>query len=976
MITLKETPNKKQEIEKILHPFVKKWFFSKFKEFSLPQLFGVMEIHSRSNILVSAPTGATKTLTGFLSILNELIDSSEKGILEDKIYAVYISPLKALNNDVALNLIEPLKEIEEIAGKKLNIRIGVRTGDTTTSEKQKMLKKPPHILITTPESLGIILASIKFKEHLNNAEWVIIDEIHALAENKRGVDLSLSLEKLSYISPHLTRVGLSATIAPLEEIAKFLAGYEDNKLRPCKIVDVQFLKQMDLKVLSPVPDLIDYKHEEMHHEMYKLIDKLIQEHKTTLIFTNTRAATERVVDHLKDKFPKNYMENSDEPDVPGIPRKTRGIGTHHGSLSKTLRHSIEKRLRDGKLKCIVSSTSLELGIDIGYIDLVICLGSPKSVARFLQRAGRSGHKLHEKVKARIIVLDRDDLIECSVLLKSAIEKKIDRIHIPTNCLDVLAQQIDGFAIQQKWDINELFKVIKQSYCFNKLEKKDFMDIIDYLAGKHISLEDRYIYAKIWHDPETNMIGRRGKMGRVIYMTNIGTIPSESFVTVKVGEQPIGKIDEGFLEKLKRGDVFVLGGEKYEFLFARGMVAQVKSSTARPPTIPAWYSEMLPLSFDLAIEIGKFRKLMLEKFCYKKSKQELLDFIDKYLYVDENAANSIYNYFKEQYDYAEIPSEKRILIEHYNEDNRKYVIFHSLYGRRVNDCLSRAIGFAISRSLHRDVEIGINDNGFYIASEKKVNVMHAFRLIKSKDIEKIMRLAIDKSEVLKRRFRHCAARALMILRNYKGKTKHVGRQQVNSMILLSAVKRISEDFPILKEARREVLEDLMDIENTKKIFEAIEKKKIKLEEITTTVPSPFAFNLVAQGYLDIMRIEERVDFIRRMHRNVLAKISVKLGRKLKEEDKEKSLDYQELWEKTKNAELSEEDETKRELHKLAWSLKRVPMFAKQEIIEIIDGKPESKVSEEFISAVKKYRKEIEKIWPKELKKIVFERINIR
>jgi len=859
MIEIKEKPNKKQEIEKILHPYIKKWFFSRFKEFSLPQLFGVMEIHSRSNILVSAPTGATKTLTGFLSILNELVDSAEKGILEDKIYCVYISPLKALNNDVERNLVEPLQEIEKIAGKKLGIRIAVRTGDTSAKDKQKMLKTPPHILITTPESLGIVLASIKFKDHLTNVEWCIVDEIHALAENKRGVDLSLSLERLAYLSSHMTRVGLSATIAPLEEVAKFLVGYENGKLRNCKIVDVQFIKQMDLKVLSPVPDLIDSEHGTMHHAMYELIDKLVQQHRTTLIFTNTRAATERVVDHLKDKFPKNYTEN---------------IGAHHGSLSKRLRHNIEKRLRNGELKAIVSSTSLELGIDIGYIDLVICLGSPKSVARFLQRAGRSGHKLHEKVKARIIVLDRDDLVECAVLLKSAIEKKIDKIHIPVNALDVLAQQLDGLAIQQKWDINELFNIIKQSYCFRKLEKKEFMEVIDYLSGKHASLEDRYIYAKIWHDPETKMVGRRGKLGRVIYMTNIGTIPDESYIIVKVGDSPIGKIDEGFLEKLRRGDVFVLGGEKYQFLYAKGMVAYVKSSTHRPPTIPSWYSEMLPLSFDLASDIGKFRKLMLEKFCLGKTKKEIIIFINEYLYVDENAANSIYNYFNEQFTYTQMPSGKRMIVEHYSEDSKKYVIFHSLYGRRVNDCLSRAVAFAISRTQHRDVEIGVNDNGFYIGSEKRVNVMHAFKLIKSKELEKLMKLAIDKSEVLKRRFRHCATRALMILRNYKGKRKRVGRQQVSSMILMNAVKRISNDFCILKEARREVLEDLMDITNAKKIIKDIENKKILIEEIFTNVPSPFAFNLVAQGYTDMLKIEERVEFIRRMHKNVLVKISLK------------------------------------------------------------------------------------------------------
>ena len=863
MIAVKEKPNTGKEIEHILHPLVKKWFFGKFKEFSLPQKFGVMEIHSRNNILVSAPTGATKTLTGFLSILNELIDSSEKGILEDRIYCVYLSPLKALNNDIEKNLKEPLKEMEQMAGKKLNIRVAVRTGDTTAQEKSKMLKNPPHILITTPESLAIVLTSTKFIQHLQKVEWCIIDEIHALAENKRGTHLSLSMERLARLSPHMTRIGLSATISPLEEVAGFLVGYEGGKERPCIIVDVQFIKELDLQVISPVPDLVDMEHGKMHHAMYTLLDKLIQEHKTTLIFTNTRSATERVVHHLKEKFPKNYTEN---------------IGAHHGSLSKTHRLELENRLREGKLKVVVCSTSLELGIDIGYIDLVILLSSPKSVARCLQRVGRSGHRLHERAKGRIVVLDRDDLVECAVLLKSALDKKIDRIHIPTNALDVLAQQMAGMAISEKMHIDDMYKTVKQSYPYRNLSRKDFMDVIDYLAGKHISLEDRHIYSKIWYDEETGMVGRRGKMGRVIFMTNVGTIPEETAVKVKVGEQTVGTIEEAFLERLRPGDIFVLGGNVYQFKFARGMVAQVNASVNRPPTVPSWFSEMLPLSFDLALDIGRFRKLLGERFCSNKPKKEILEFILEFLHVDQNAAESIYQYFYEQYNYAEIPSNSRIVVEHYtNEQGNKYIVFHSLFGRRVNDCLARAVAFAIARTQHKDAEIGISDNGFYVSAQKKVKVMEAFKLLKSKEFRKILDMAIDQSEIFRRRFRHCAARALMILRQYKGRTKRVGRQQVSSMILLNAVKRIGPDFPILKEARREVLEDLMDIENAQLVLQGIEEKKIKVDEIHTQIPSPFAFNLVAQGITDVMKIEDRVEFIRRMHQGVLAKIALKKGK---------------------------------------------------------------------------------------------------
>ena len=852
MITYLDKPYKDEDIFSILTPIVRTWFKNKFKTFSEPQKYAVIPIHNQENVLVSAVTGSGKTITGFLAILNELINLSEQGKLENKVYCIYISPLKALNNDVGINLEQPLKEMEESAKKRFNIKIAVRTGDTTASEKQKMLKETPHILVTTPESLALILTSPKFREKLRDVKYCIIDEVHSLAENKRGVHLSLSLERLNELSKNFTRIGLSATAEPIEEIAKFVVGNN----RECRIAKIDLTKKMDVKVLCPLPDLINTTYEEMHNSMYDLIHKLIQNHKTTLIFTNTRAATERVVHFLKEKFPKDYTEN---------------IGAHHGSLSKQHRLNMEERMRNGKLKAIVCSTSLELGIDIGYIDLVIMLGSPKSVARCTQRIGRSGHALHDTIKGRIIVLDRDDLIESSVMLKNVLERNIDKIHIPENCLDVLAQQIYGIAISDQIHIDDLLKLIKRSYCYRNLSKEDFMEVIKYLSGFYNTLEDRNVYAKIWHDESNGMIGRKGKLARVIYMTNIGTIPDETFITVKVGEQIIGYLDENFLEKMKSGDVFNLGGQTYQFNFSRGMVAQVKASPGRSPTIPNWVSEMLPLSFDLALEIGKFRRLMEEKF-KNKSKKEILEFIDSYLYVDKNAALAIYNYFNEQYLYLkEIPNDKKILIEHYNEDNKKYVIFHSLFGRRVNDCLSRTVGYAIGKLQHKDVEMGINDNGFYLSYEGNLQVIQAFNLLKSEKIRLLLEKAIENSEILKRRFRHCATRSLMILREYKGRRKRVGRQQVSSMILISALRRISNDFSILKEARREVLEDLMDIESTIKILKQIEKNEIKLKEVFTNLPSPFAFNLVLQGYLDILKMEDKMKFLRNMHTLVLAKI---------------------------------------------------------------------------------------------------------
>ena len=900
---------KKEEIIGILDPLVKEWFFSKFEKFSESQLYGVMNVHERKNILISAPTGSGKTLTSFLAIINYLVGLARKNELENKVYCVYSSPLKALNNDIFVNLIRPLEEIYELADKKdvklQKIRISLRTGDTTTNEKSKMLKNPPHIFITTPESLAICLTSKKFIELFYGVEFVIIDEIHSLG-NKRGVYLSLSLERLeeiSKISP--VRIGLSATIAPLGEVANFLVGTG----RVCLIAEVEEIKKTDIEVLTGVSDLIDTDSYEMHSSLYGLIDKLIQSHKTTIIFTNTRAATERVVHHLKEMFPENYIEHrvgSEESDV-----NTGGdfdlIGAHHSSLSKEHRFDIEEKLRKGELKVVVTSTSLELGIDIGYVDLVILLGSPKSSARALQRIGRAGHKLHDTAKGRFVVLDRDDLVECSILNKECKERKIDRIHIPKNCLDVLAQQIFGMAIQKIWNINEMLAIIKKSYCYANLSREDFMSVISYLAGEY-ALEHRNIYAKIWYDKETQQIGKKGKLARVIYLTNIGTIPEESFISVVIGsgekkDQKIGVVDEGFLEKMKPGDVFVLGGKRYQFMFTRGMKAYVKTAVRKNPTIPRWFSEMLPLSFDSALEINRFRKLLNEKFekassakaeghispdeIKKFSKEnfslsnstpekikefEIKGFIREYCYVSEHVSSSIYNYFNEQHKYSKISHEKRLVLEYYRGE-KNYVIFHSLYGRRVNDALSRALGYLMAQKVGRDIEIGISDNGFYFAGEN-LPIDEAMKLLKPENLRKILEEAISKTEILKRRFRHCAARSLMILRNYKGRGKSVGKQQMNSFFLLNAINKISKDFPILKEARREVLEDLMDIEKAEMVCKWLNDGMIKIEKVQTSLPSPFAMNLVLQGYSDLLKIEDRIEFMKRMHKEIVREIGEK------------------------------------------------------------------------------------------------------
>jgi ATP-dependent Lhr-like helicase len=849
-----------EKIHALLHPYVSKWFKNKFDTFTDAQRQAIPHVNAGKNILILSPTGSGKTLTAFLAILSGLTSLAERGMLEDKVYCIYISPLKALDNDIYKNLEEPIEGINKAAGRDMGIRQAVRTGDTTQYQRTKMLKNPPHILITTPETLSILLVAPKFRLKLKDVRYVIIDEIHALAENKRGTHLSLSLERLNNLTGGFTRIGLSATVSPPEKIAEFLVGYDWGKQRDCEIVNVNYLKKLDMKVLCPVENIIETDPETLTTKLYEMLHKLIQKHKTTLIFTNTRSGAESVSYKLTKYYPKYYNQNN--------------VMAHHSSLSKEVRLETENELKDGNLKVVVSSTSLELGIDIGYIDLVILISSPKSVSRALQRIGRSGHKLHEKSKGRLVVVNRDDLVECSLILKNAKEGKIDRINIPHACLDVLSQHIYGIAIEQKQNIKQVYYMVKQSMPYHDLSWESYKQVLSYLAGEYTKLEQRYVYAKIWVDWDTNTFGKRGKLARVLYSTNVGTISDRSHAKVKCSGKVIGSIEGDFMERLHKGDTFVLGGRVYQFKYARGMTVTVIPSSSTP-SIPSWISEQLPLSYDLAMSIQNFRSIMDWKIDIGLKEEEIINYIKDYLYVDENSANSIYYYFLEQYLYSEIPSNKKLLIEYYTGfGGRRFVIFHTLYGRRVNDALSRAVAYVIAQRYHHDIMISIDDNGFYISSDSKIGGLEAFEELNSENIREVLIKAIDKTETLASRFRDCANRSLMILRRYKGQEKSVGRQQVTSKILLSFVKEIDDHFAILEEARREVIEDYMDIEHAQEVLTSIESGDTIIKTVNTKIPTPFAFNLVSRGYLDVLKYEDRVEFIKRMHVAIMDSIKDK------------------------------------------------------------------------------------------------------
>ncbi|ABM80789.1 ATP-dependent helicase [Hyperthermus butylicus] len=855
-------------VYELLRPYVAEWFKRRYGSFTPPQRCAIPLIKKGYNVLVSSPTGTGKTLAVFLGIIDELFRLGEAGELEEQIYAIYVSPLRALNNDMKRNLLDPLEGIRRVAegmGHSLpEIRVAVRTSDTPPSEKQRMTRQPPHILITTPESLAIALNAPRFRERLATTRWVVVDEIHELASSKRGSHLSLSLERLeNLVGRPIQRIGLSATIAPLEEVAKFLVGFRDTgEPRDCIIVDARFAKPIDIRVLCPVSDLIHTPAEQVNEAIYRLLAKLIREHRTTLVFTNTRSATEKVVYKLKKLLKEEGIADFDE------------IEAHHSSLSRDLRLAVEEKLKRGELKVVVSSTSLELGIDIGYIDLVVLLSSPKSVSRLLQRVGRAGHHIRQVSKGRIIVVDRDDLVECTVLAKAALERKIDRVHIPRNPLDVLAQHLVGMALERKWRIEEAYRLVRRSYSFHTLSLEDFVNVLRFLAGRY-GLEEYRVYAKIWLDEKEGVFGRK-RGARMIYYLNSGTIPDEVKVKVfTLDGRYVGDLEEPFVQILTPGDIFVLGGKTYEFIRSEGMRIYVRPAEGQKPTVPSWFSEMLPLAFDSALLVGAFRRWITEMIEEGVPREEAVRLIAKHYNLEHHAAENIYDYVLEQYLFTggKVPSDKMILVElfHDLESDATSIIFHSLFGRRVNDALSRAYAYQLTRIAGTNVRVTVTDNAFMLTVpglRDDINLEELVYSVKPNELEDILKRVLRNTELLKRRFRYCAERSFMLLRRYRGREKDPHTLQLNAQTLLEAVERIP-GFPVLKEAYREILEDYMDIVNARLVLEWLHEGHVMVDYFgPTTVPSPFAHHIVVRGYSDIVLMEDRKKLLMELHERVM------------------------------------------------------------------------------------------------------------
>ena len=850
--------------------------------FTPPQRRAIPEALDSENVLVAAPTGSGKTLASHTAVIHDLAQKSREGSLENTVYCLYISPLRSLANDIERNLSRPLAGVNDRLLRDdpdgTPIRHAIRHGDTTSADRNAMLDETPHILNTTPETLAILLNAPKFREKLRSVEYVIVDEIHSLADSKRGSHLAVSLERLHRLADGTpTRIGCSATIEPLDEVAHFLVGMNaDGRLRPCTLVDCRFMREFDLELHVPVGDLIETPRGTVRDQLYTSLHDLIRSHTTTIVFTNTRSGAERVLHELRERYDRYDEDNS---------------GCHHGSLAKGRRQAVERGLKDGDLAVVTTSTSLELGIDMPTVDMVVQLGSPKSVSALLQRVGRAGHRLGRPVGGRLLVVDRDELLECAVMVERALAGEIDRVEFPRAPLDVAVQHIYGMAINEIQPERQVRETLERAYPFASLSDAEWTSLLRYLTGEYAGLEERNVYAKIWVDendepggeyhypeypPGERLIGKRGRLARPIYLMNVGTIP-DSFscdVLTRADNEWVGSLDEDYLDTLEPGEVFVLGGQRFTFRYRRGGKVFV-DPTSEAPTVPSWYSERLPLARDVAVARLEWQAELVAALETdgRAGVRERLDPLP----MNENARSAITRLLVQQLAYAGpegVSTPSRLVIEQELDRTaytRRYFV-HACYGRRVNEGLSRLLARRCSDLTDANVTVAVSDAGFALAMplNRKVDITRVLHEIDADAVREELREALAGTELLERYFRINATRSLLILKHYKGYEKSARERQVSSEMLLSYVDSL-EDFAVLKETYRELMEDKFAVDAIRSVLADLDRGELSPSTVRVDSPSPLAFGLATLSSSDVVVASDESAVLRDYHRRVCAAI---------------------------------------------------------------------------------------------------------
>jgi ATP-dependent helicase Lhr and Lhr-like helicase len=914
------------------HPAVKDWFLKQFPAPTDPQAEAWPAIKAGRHTLIAAPTGSGKTLAAFLSAIDDLVWKAVDGTLTDETHVVYVSPLKALSNDIKINLEEPLTGIQAnlaasgIAG--VEIRTLVRTGDTPAKDRAAMTKKPPHIVVTTPESLYILLTSDGGRKMLSTVRTLIVDEIHAMVDDKRGSHLSLSIERLealvdghaksqlsdsklqiqeSLISDYklrtqdslisnskfeiqnqkLVRIGLSATQKPIEEVARFLVGthnLEADGTPHCTIIDTGHVRRLDLAIEVPNSPLESLMSNEVWEEIYDRLTQMIRQHKTTLVFVNTRRMAERVARHLGERL-------GDE-----------NVTSHHGSLAREIRLAAEQRLKSGELSALVATASLELGIDIGAVDLVVQIGSTRAISTLLQRIGRSNHTVSGFPKGRIFPLSRDELVECAALLDSVRRGELDHLEIPEQPLDILAQQIVAASAPEEWKEDELFAMVRRAYPYRNLKREKFDEVIRMLSEGFTTRRGRrgtYLH----HDAVNQRIrGRRG--ARLMSITNGGAIPdtSDYRVILEPSDTFVGTLNEDFAIESLAGDIFQLGNSSYEIKRVGAGEVRVLDAHGQPPSIPFWLGEAPGRSEELSVSVSRLRNEIAKRLDEADETNEAprgpaLTWLESEVGITQSAAEQIVEYLAmTKIALGAMPTQEQIVVERFFDENGStHVVIHAPFGSRLNRAWGLALRKRFCRAFNFELQAAATEDSIVLS----LGPTHSFPLetifnyLNSKGVCDVLVQALLNAPMFNIRWRWNATRALAIPRWRSGGKVAPQLQRMAAEDLLALVfpdqlacgENLSGPIevpahPLVEQTVRDCLEEAMDIHGLERLLESIERGERTLIAREMNEPSPLAQEILTAkpyAFLDDAPAEERRTLAVMNRRFLDAETAADLGR---------------------------------------------------------------------------------------------------
>lgn len=858
-----------------LHPRLRDWFFASFPAFTHAQLLCVPFVLKGESILLTSPTGSGKTLAGFLGVFDSLLRELDSGGVKPGVRCVYVSPLRALAYDIEKNLRAPIAGM----GLEKEFRIHLRTGDTTATERTKFRNQPSSFLVTTPESLAILLAQESYAQHLARAEFVIVDELHSFAGNKRGADLSISLERLEQIcdaavrrgerkgrasqarrrrappstpTGSLCRIGLSATAAPLELLAEFLVGVG----RKCHIAEARIEKEQIVDVFSPIRRDPYPPSGYTGARLYAELSQLIRSRQSVIVFTNVRSAAEQIGLRLREH----------------LPELAEAIEIHHASLDRSVRLAVEDRLKNGELRAVVCSTSLELGIDIGAVDLVVMVATPKGVSRAIQRIGRSGHSLNKSSHGILVATNINDLVEATVTAKLVRERALDPIKVLERPFDVVAQHIVGIVALAPASADSIYRLITRARPFRDLAHEEFDRVLHYLEGGGEALAEQYrgLFGKI-SVADNGIVALANRRVAREFLINIGTIVSEGFVDVMLKRRRLGSVEEGFIKGLQIGDLFVLGGRVLRLIDTGVQEAYVERADGQLPTIPRWNAAKMPLTSGVARAVRELRADLADHLRREPDDTVSMDWLVEHYQISLANAQAIVEQFRTQLAISDVPTGDSMLIELYRDEDFSHYFFHALIGRSANDALSRIVAWRMKNRSGGNALVTLDDSGFLLTLRRFQELtLEDWRLCFEREgAEEDLRLALRGSELVKWQFRGVAQTGLMVPRNYPGQKRARKQMHWSTETIFRVLEAHEPNHPLLEEAYRQASQIFLDAEEANAFLDRVQHFDWQLRELPAV--SPFSFPIYASKIKETMMLEDPAVAVERIYRELYARV---------------------------------------------------------------------------------------------------------